>query len=171
MSEAIRNPKERPHLLGLTRAELTERAVEWGFARVHAASLWNELYLQGRRSPSEFTPHDQMPARFLDRVFAECDFDFPAVARETHSSDGFTRKYLLGLKDAHRIETVLMRYSGRTTACVSSQVGCAMGCVFCATGQMGYTRHLTAAEIVTQALHVDRVLRATAESDPQVGGA
>ncbi len=171
MTEANRNASERPHLLGLTRAELAERAVGWGFARVHAASLWNELYLQGRRAPSEFAPHDRMPARFLDRVFAECDFDFPSVTRETHSSDGFTRKYLLGLRDAHRIETVLMRYSGRTTACVSSQVGCAMGCVFCATGQMGYTRHLTAAEIVAQALHVDRVLRATAESDPQVGGA
>jgi 23S rRNA (adenine2503-C2)-methyltransferase len=152
----------RPHLLGLTRPELTTLAVEWGFARVHAATLWNELYLQGRRAPSEFSPRDQLPARFLDRVFAECDFDFPVTAKETHSSDGFTRKYLLGLHDAHRIETVLMRYSGRTTACVSSQVGCAMGCVFCATGQMGYTRHLTAAEIVAQALHVDRVLRQTA---------
>lgn len=152
----------RPHLLGLTRPELAALAVEWGFARIHAASLWNELYLQGRRAPSEFKPHDRMPARFLDRVFAECDFDFPGVAKETHSSDGFTRKYLLGLRDAHRIETVLMRYSGRVTACVSSQVGCAMGCVFCATGQMGYTRHLTAAEIVAQALHVDRVLRETA---------
>jgi 23S rRNA (adenine2503-C2)-methyltransferase len=161
----------RPHLLGLTRAELAERAVEWGFARVHAASLWNELYLQGRRERSEFRPYDLMPARFLDRVFGECDFDFPGVARETHSSDGFTRKYLLGLRDAHRIETVLMRYSGRTTACVSSQVGCAMGCVFCATGQMGYTRHLTAAEIVAQALHVDRVLRTTAGTGEGSDGA
>ena len=160
----------RPHLLGLTRPELTALAAEWGFARVHVASLWNELYLKGRRAPSEFSPRDQMSARFLDRVFTECDFDFPSTAKETHSADGFTRKYLLGLRDAHRIETVLMRYSGRTTACVSSQVGCAMGCVFCATGQMGYSRHLTAAEIVAQALHVDRVLRETADSDPQVGG-
>jgi len=151
----------RPHLLGLTRPELAALAVEWGFARVHAASLWNELYLQGRRTPSDFVLHDQLPARYLDRVFSELAFDFPGVARETHSADGFTRKYLLALHDAHRIETVLMRYSGRVTACVSSQVGCAMGCVFCATGQMGYTRHLTAAEIVAQALHVDAVLRET----------
>jgi 23S rRNA (adenine2503-C2)-methyltransferase len=55
---------------------------------------------------------------------------------------------------------VLMRYSGRVTACVSSQAGCAMGCVFCATGQMGFTRHLAAGEIVTQAVHVARALRA-----------
>ena len=84
------------------------------------------------------------------------------MIRETRSSDGFTRKYLLGLPDGEVIETVLMRYSGRTTACVSSQVGCAMGCVFCATGQRGYTRHLTAGEIVGQVLHVDGVLRETA---------
>jgi 23S rRNA (adenine2503-C2)-methyltransferase len=160
----------RPHLLGLTRAELAARAVEWGFAAVHAHTLWSELYLQGRRAPGEFSPHDLMPARFLERVFSELAFDLPSVAKETHSADGFTRKYLLGLHDAHRIETVLMRYSGRTTACVSSQVGCAMGCVFCATGQMGYTRHLTAAEIVAQALHVDAVLRVTAASDAQAGG-
>ena len=162
-------PADRPHLLGFTRAELAALAVAWGFSPVHSATLWNELYLQGRRTPSEFTPHDRLPARYLDRVFAECDFDFPGIARETHSSDGFTRKYLLGLRDAHRIETVLMRYSGRVTACVSSQVGCAMGCVFCATGQMGYTRHLSAAEIVAQALHVDAVLRATAVSPSDVG--
>ena len=74
-------------------------------------------------------------------------------------SDGFTRKYLLGLADGHRIETVLMRFTGRVTACISSQVGCAMGCVFCATGQMGYTRHLTPGEIVAQAVHVARALR------------
>ncbi len=153
------------HLLGLTRPELIARAVEWGFSPVHAATLWNEIYLRGRRTPSEFRPRDHLPTRFLDRVFSELAFDFPAVTRETRSSDGFTRKYLLGLADAHRIETVLMRYSGRTTACVSSQVGCAMGCVFCATGQMGYTRHLTAAEIVAQALHVDAVLRETAAAE------
>ncbi len=163
-SEGALKGEGRKHLLGVTKAELATRAVEWGFSPVHVGALWNEVYLKGRRSPGEFAPHDRMPARFLDRVFAEYDFGFLEVAKETHSSDGFTRKYLLALHDAHRIETVLMRYSGRTTACVSSQVGCAMGCVFCATGQMGYTRHLSAAEIVAQALHVDWVLRQTARA-------
>jgi 23S rRNA (adenine2503-C2)-methyltransferase len=58
-----------------------------------------------------------------------------------------------------------MRYTGRVTACISSQAGCAMGCVFCATGQMGFTRHLAPGEIVTQALHVDRVLRETGDGE------
>jgi 23S rRNA (adenine2503-C2)-methyltransferase len=57
-----------------------------------------------------------------------------------------------------------MRFTGRVTACVSSQVGCAMGCVFCATGQMGYTRHLTPGEIVAQAVHVARALRTGRET-------
>jgi len=81
------------------------------------------------------------------------------VATETHSADGFTRKYLLALPDERSIETVLMRYTRRVTACISTQAGCAMGCVFCATGQMGFARHLSAGEIVAQALHVNRVLR------------
>ena len=85
------------------------------------------------------------------------------TALETDSSDGFTRKYLLSLRDGERIETVLMRFTGRVTACISSQVGCAMGCVFCATGQMGYTRHLTPGEIVAQAVHVARALRHAAQ--------
>ncbi len=87
----------------------------------------------------------------------------PTVARETASSDGQTRKYLLTLVDGQAIETVLMGYTGRTTACVSTQVGCAMGCVFCATGQMGFTRHLTSGEIVAQVLHHNRQLQETGQ--------
>lgn len=78
---------------------------------------------------------------------------------ETPSADGFTHKYLLGLADGAEVESVQMGFPGRFTACLSSQVGCAMGCVFCATGQMGFSRNLTAGEIVAQAHHVERRLR------------
>ncbi len=155
---SISENSPRKDLLGLTRPQLIDLTSLWGFSRIHAVTLWNELYQRGHRA---FTVRDRLPTRFLQRVADELNFTFPSVARETHSSDGFTRKYLLCLGDGHQIETVLMRYHGRTTACVSSQVGCAMGCVFCATGQMGYTRHLTTAEIVAQALHVESVLRET----------
>ena len=80
--------------------------------------------------------------------------------REISSSDGETRKFLLRLPDGQLIETVLMRYDSRITACISTQAGCAMGCVFCATGQMGFARDLTAGEIVEQAIHVARILEA-----------
>ena len=152
-------PAKPAEVLGMTRAEWKATAQAWGFAEVHASTLWYQLYQAGLR---EFQTSDRLPPRFVERVQREHRLHFPPVIRETRSSDGFTRKYLLGLPDGEVIETVLMRYSGRTTACVSSQVGCAMGCVFCATGQRGYTRHLTAGEIVGQLLHVDRVLRETA---------
>ena len=160
-------PATPAEVLGMTRAEWKATAQAWGFAEVHASTLWYQLYQAGLR---EFQTSDRLPPRFVERVQREHRLHFPPVIRETRSSDGFTRKYLLGLPDGEVIETVLMRYSGRTTACVSSQVGCAMGCVFCATGQRGYTRHLTAGEIVGQLLHVDRVLRETAPRPDRLDG-
>ena len=151
------------HLLGLTRSELATWVAERGFKPVHAGKVWRHLYLEGR---TDWEAIPALPSALIDRLYAETTGNLLPVALETHSSDGFTRKYLLGLPDGPRIETVLMRYSGRVTACISSQVGCAMGCVFCATGQMGYTRHLSTAEIVAQAMHVDRILRATAPEGP-----
>jgi 23S rRNA (adenine2503-C2)-methyltransferase len=122
-----------------------------------ALRLRSYVYLEGA---GRWADMPELPARFRARAEEELALSRLPVAAETHSSDGFTRKYLLSLADDRRIETVLMRYTGRVTACISSQAGCAMGCVFCATGQMGFTRHLTAGEIVTQAMHVDRELRA-----------
>lgn len=150
-------------LMGLTREELATLVASWGFKPVHAAKIWREFYGRDR---TDWDAVPGLPRQLRERLARELATDLLPVTRETHSIDGFTRKYLLGLVDGHQIETVLMRYSGRVTACVSSQVGCAMGCVFCATGQMGYARHLTTAEIVAQARHVDRVLRTTAAEDP-----
>jgi 23S rRNA (adenine2503-C2)-methyltransferase len=144
------------HFHDLTREELRVWTVRHGFSPVHAARLWSYVYIERNQ---DWARMPDLPVRYRDAVAAGLRFTTLPVAVETHSSDGFTRKYLLTLPDAHRIETVLMRYSGRTTACISSQVGCAMGCVFCATGQMGYVRHLTAGEIVAQALHVHDELR------------
>lgn len=150
-------------LLGLTRSEVAALIASWGFKPVHAAKIWRHLYRLGRDDWDQVV---ELPKDLARKLAAETRADLLPITRETHSSDGFTRKYLLGLDDARQIETVLMRYSGRVTACISSQVGCAMGCVFCATGQMGFTRHLTTAEIVGQAMHVDRVLRATLAESP-----
>src|SRR5690606_6191514 len=83
---------------------------------------------------------------------------------ELHSTDGQTVKRLLRLPDGQLIESVLMEYDDhRRTACISTQAGCAMGCVFCATGQMGFARHLTAGEIVEQALLFARQLESEGE--------
>jgi 23S rRNA (adenine2503-C2)-methyltransferase len=140
----------------LTREELRLQVVRWGFSPVHAARLWAYVYLE---DIERWADMPDLPVRFRTKAESDMVFTRLPIAVETHSADGFTRKYLLGLADDRRIETVLMRYTGRVTACISSQAGCAMGCVFCATGQMGFARHLTAGEIVAQALHVNRVLR------------
>jgi len=144
------------NLYDLTREELTALFARWEFSPVHVARLWNYLYWECADS---FAAMPELPAKVRRRLDAETRLGVLPVALETDSTDGFTRKYLLHLADDARIETVLMRFTGRVTACISSQVGCAMGCVFCATGQMGYTRHLTPGEIVAQAVHVQRALR------------
>lgn len=143
-------------LHGLSRPEIGALLASWGLSPVHAARIWRSLYLDFAGSHESFA---LLPARVRARLAAQTRLDLPPVARETDSADGFTRKFLLTLGDGRRIETVLMRFSGRVTACMSSQAGCSMGCVFCATGQMGFGRHLTAGEIVAQAVHVARVLR------------
>ncbi|HTL68638.1 MAG TPA: 23S rRNA (adenine(2503)-C(2))-methyltransferase RlmN [Lacunisphaera sp.] len=140
----------------LSREQLRQLVVRWDFSPVHAARLWWYVYGEGVTAPAAMP---ELPARFRAAVAHRLDFARPPVAHEAHSTDGFTRKYLLALADRRRIETVLMRYTGRVTACLSSQAGCAMGCVFCATGQMGFARHLRAGEIVTQVLHVQDELR------------
>ena len=147
-------------LYDLTRAELRALIVSWELNPAHTARLWNYLYWE---CVDTFAAMTELPARLRAKLDAECALGVLPVAVATDSADGFTCKYLLALGDEERIETVLMRFSGRVTACISSQAGCAMGCVFCATGQRGFARHLTTGEIVAQALHVQRVLKAKGE--------
>ncbi len=148
----------------LTLAQLRERFAAWGLAGAHADRVWRHLYRDLAQDCGEAAMPD-LPSRVRARLEREAVPGALAVALATDSSDGFTRKFLLSLGDGARIETVLMRFNGRVTACLSSQVGCAMGCVFCATGQMGYGRDLTAGEIVAQAVHVARALRRAGDPD------
>ena len=101
---------------------------------------------QGLRTPEEMT---NLPLELRKRV-AELLPPSLEVAAESHSDDGQTTKWALRLSDGAQIETVLMAYDERVTACVSSQAGCAMACSFCATGQGGFARHLSVGEIVEQ---------------------
>ncbi|RYD38813.1 MAG: helix-turn-helix domain-containing protein [Verrucomicrobiaceae bacterium] len=133
-----------------------------GVNPVHAKALWRALHREAEtdlHARADFSP----PLRsWIERNVGEGKrffLDVPEVVDETHSSDGLTKKFLLRLRDGQTIETVLMGYDGRQTACVSTQAGCAMGCVFCATGQMGFVRHLRPGEIVAQVNHVRRVLK------------
>ncbi len=139
-----------------------------GVKPVHTGVLWRALYrdlvhVTHLADRTDFPPPLQKWC--ADKLNGK-GTDFRVEASMV-SSDGLTRKFLLEWDDGQSIETVLMGYPGRFTACVSTQVGCAMGCIFCATGQMGFLRHLTTDEIVTQVVHVQRVLR---EQESSQGG-
>lgn len=126
----------------------------------HAKALWRAVQ---RENAADLTSVELLPPlrRWVDESVGEGKeffLDVPEVVNEIRSTDGLTRKFLLRLRDGQTIETVLMGYDGRQTVCVSTQVGCAMGCVFCATGQMGFVRHLRAGEIVAQVMHARRAL-------------
>jgi len=123
---------------------------ELGIQRMHAKQIRQWLFTKGVQ---DFTQIDAIPfglRESLGKLASAGATDWKTLA-ERESLDG-TVKVAYGLPDGHAIESVLMPYQdGRRTACISSQVGCAMGCVFCATGQMGFKRHLTSGEIFEQA--------------------
>ncbi len=147
------------HDLGFS--ELVEMLAKDGVILHHAKVLWRVLHREGELdlAGQNFLP--PLKRWIAESVGEEKAFflDAPEVVDEIRSSDGLTRKFLLRLRDGQTIETVMMGYEGRHTVCVSTQAGCAMGCVFCATGQMGFVRHLRSGEIVAQVLHVRRVLK------------
>lgn len=122
--------------------------------------VWSGLYEQFT-DPADWT---NLPKAMR----ADLDTRLPSALRlvtESVSKNGDTVKFLWELEGGSRVETVLMLYPDRATACISSQAGCAMGCGFCATGQAGFTRHLTVGEIVEQVAQATRRAR---ESDRRV---
>ncbi|KAB2903285.1 MAG: 23S rRNA (adenine(2503)-C(2))-methyltransferase RlmN [Anaerolineae bacterium] len=149
---------EKINLYNITRNELKNLVESWGEPAYRASQIWEWLYQHKVSHPDEMT---NLPKNLREKLNTETYMGTLVLAAEKHSSDGYTAKYLFRLTDGQLIETVLMGYGdGRQTACISTQAGCAMGCVFCATGQMGFARHLTAGEIVEQALFLARNLQA-----------
>ncbi len=136
-----------------TRDELAELLE--GEPRYRLDQVWQGLYTN-LATPDEIT---NVPKALRVRLADALPLALTQVVRKV-SDGGDTVKYLWELHDGSRIETVLMLYPDRVTVCVSSQAGCAMGCGFCATGQAGFTRHLTTGEIVEQVVVAAREARA-----------
>jgi 23S rRNA (adenine2503-C2)-methyltransferase len=112
---------------------------------------------------TEFDQMTNLPRSLRQRLATETVIDVPETVDTVESADRETRKDLLRLGDGETIEAVLMRYERRRTTCISTQVGCAVGCAFCATGQMGFHRDLSSGEIIAQVLHFARLLRVGGE--------
>lgn len=146
------------NLYDLSHDELTTMITGWGQPAYRARQIIEWLY---KTKVSRFDQMSNLPKALRERLAAETCIGVFAQVAEQLSSDGQTVKRLFRLPDNQLIESVLMEYDdGRRTACISTQAGCAMGCVFCATGQMGFARHLTNGEIVEQAIHFARQLEA-----------
>jgi 23S rRNA (adenine2503-C2)-methyltransferase len=143
------------NLLGLTRHELEELALDGGQARFHGRQLYKAIYARREQVFENLTDLNQT---FRARLAAEYRIAYPEVQREFVSRDGAVR-YLLGLEDGNSIEAVYMPEEARVTLCLSSQVGCAVDCKFCFTGLLGLTRNLTAGEIVGQVLAIAKAQR------------
>jgi 23S rRNA (adenine2503-C2)-methyltransferase len=144
------------HLYDLSFAELEALLEEWGQPTYRATQIWEWLYVH---LETDFARMTNLPKSLRQRLADETEVGAPEVVDTVRAADGETRKDLLRLRDGETIETVLMRYESRRTVCVSSQVGCAVGCPFCATGQMGFHRDLSGGEIVAQVLHFARLLQ------------
>jgi len=129
---------------------------ELGQPAFRVRQLEEGLYQHRYLDFGEFTT---LPKSLLDALEERFSLFPLEVIRIITSRDKQTEKFLFKLPDENFIETVLMHYEGRHTVCISTQVGCPMGCVFCATGQMGYTRNLTAGEILSQIIFSMRRLR------------
>ncbi len=158
---------------------LENKLKEWNEPAYRAKQIWQGLYVHLYSSADEFT---NLSKSLREKIAENFSFTNFKIRTYLDSSDKSTRKTLFELPDGNLIEAVLMRYGdpadnpqitasstergakNRRTLCISTQAGCAMGCVFCATGQMGFKRNLSSGEIVAQVIYYAQMLKEKNES-------
>ncbi|MGM7680437.1 23S rRNA (adenine(2503)-C(2))-methyltransferase RlmN [Microbacterium sp. A94] len=143
------------HLADLTPAERTEKVKELGLPGFRAKQLSTHYFTHYTSDPAEMT---DLPAAQRDELVAGMLPPLLTEVRRLETDKGDTIKFLWRLHDGALVESVLMRYPGRITLCVSSQAGCGMNCPFCATGQAGLTRNMSTAEIIEQIVRANRLI-------------
>ena len=151
---------EKPLIYDLDRFQISEFINKWGEKPYKTEQIWQGLYKELWVKPEEFTNLSRSTREMLSN---EIQFEVLKPIKKITSSDLNTEKTLFKLGDDQAIETVLMRYQKRKTICISTQVGCAMGCVFCATGHMGFHRNLSSGEIIAQVIFYAALLSKSAE--------
>lgn len=150
----------RVDVLTLPLPELEALVVAWGHKKFRAAQIQDWIREKG---VTDFDEMVNIPKPLRRTLYENARVGSLDLAIQEESKDG-TIKRAYRLHDGQLIESVLMPYDdGRNTACISSQAGCAMGCVFCATGQMGFARQLTPDEIFEQVARFDSELKGNGE--------
>ncbi len=138
----------RVNILSLPQKELADLLTDWGENSFRAAQIWQWLWQKRTR---DFQQMSNLPQKLRERLQATYMICWPKPEKISCSQDG-TVKFLLALEDKNCIETVLIPEKTHYTLCISSQIGCALGCTFCCTGKQGFTRNLAAWEIAAQTL-------------------
>jgi 23S rRNA (adenine2503-C2)-methyltransferase len=166
----------KPLIYDFSLPEIEDFVHNLGEPTYRARQIWQGLYQSFWNKTEQFT---NLPANLRLELSQNFSFTHLEPVKNLESSDGQTRKTLFHLPDNQSVEAVLMYYgqgdlndisdihlphhTARRTLCISTQAGCAMGCVFCATGQMGFRRNLTSGEIIEEVLYYARQLRASNE--------
>jgi len=152
-------------LYALDRDGLAALFEELGEPRYRAGQVATWL-AKGVDDPRLMT---NLPSELREQLAGRTAGSTPELIAHHVADSGRTHKFLLRFRDGEAIETVLMRYPKRATVCISTQAGCAMGCPFCATGQAGLRRQLTAGEIVRQVVIAEQALRTGRVGDVEIG--
>lgn len=145
---------ETPHIFSLAPAEISSIVSTWGVSAFRGKQVVEWLFSKRVFSPDLMS---NLPKDLRERLRESFDWALPPVEDRLDSQDGSTK--LLLRSGRGLIETVVLRYEGRTSLCVSSQVGCKLACSFCQTGKLGFVRHLSTAEILAQYAIADQLVR------------
>ncbi|HMO56619.1 MAG TPA: 23S rRNA (adenine(2503)-C2)-methyltransferase, partial [Roseiflexaceae bacterium] len=154
---------DRPDLYNMTLAELEALMQRWGEPAYRARQIYRQLYANLAGDPAAMT---DLPKRLRERLAGEARIGTLTLTRDLSADSGLTRKALFALPGGEVLESVLMIYPDRATVCVSTQSGCAMGCVFCATGRLGLLRNLTSGTIIEQVIWAAREVQALGTNEP-----
>ncbi len=145
------------HLADLTPEQRVEKVKELGLPGFRAKQIEKHYFQHYTSDPAQMT---DLPASGREELVTGLLPHLLTEVRRLQTDRGDTIKFLWKLHDGALVESVLMRYPGRITLCVSSQAGCGMNCPFCATGQAGLTRNMSAAEIIEQVVRANAAIRA-----------
>jgi len=145
---------EKVNLKGLARSELEDFVYDLGEKEYRARQIWSWIYQKGVNSFDDMTNISKKLRNHLSEVAYISSLK---LYNESSSDQSGTRKFMWELKDGLFVESVYIPEGKRRTICISTQVGCAMGCKFCATGTMGFTRNLEPDEIIDQVLRIREI--------------